>query len=89
MVFCVGCPGQNINMNGDLNMIKVNAGRWCRDIEWSIEEWEDFRNSDLCETAGDRQKADEVLERLENILYRLMHAGYVSEEDFAWYITLL
>ena len=70
-------------------MIKVNVQRWVRDIMWSIADWKEFRNSDLCETVDDRHNADEVVGRLENILYRLRHTGEVSEKDFAWYISLL
>lgn len=45
-------------------MIKVNVRRWYRDIEWSIADWEEFLNSDLCDTVDDRHNAVEVVERL-------------------------
>lgn len=70
-------------------MIKVNVQSWGRDIMWSITDWKEFRNSDLCETVDDRHNADDVIERLENMLNRIRHTGEVSESDFSWYISLL
>ena len=70
-------------------MIKVNVRTWYLDVKWTIEEWKGFRNSDLCERRNDRDNADAVIERLENMLDRLISTGEVSETDFAWYISLL
>ena len=70
-------------------MIKVNVIRWYLDIKWTIEKWKDFRNSDLCETENDRDNADAVIDRLENMLDKLIYTRKVSEADFAWYISLL
>lgn len=70
-------------------LLKVNSLVWETDISNEINGWEEFINTNFCNTKERKDSARKIIEKLNNILNHIKETGCITRDEFDFVTTLL
>lgn len=70
-------------------LLKVNSLVWETDISNEINAWEEFINTNFCNTKERKDSARKIIKKLNNILNHIKETGCVTRAEFDFVTTLL